>query len=129
MNKNDNNQWLKNKEKARQAMIDNDCWSNQQQMGRRWAIGCVALEITQRCNLDCTLCYLSEHSEAVADIPIEEIYRRIDEIFKQFGPNTDVQVTGGDPTLRKRDELIAIIRYIKQKSICRIFFTTKSYYF
>lgn len=117
MNKNVNNQWLKNKEKARQAMIDNDCWSNQQQMGRRWAIGCVALEITQRCNLDCTLCYLSEHSEAVADIPIEEIYRRIDEIYFQFGPHTDVQVTGGDPTLRKRDELIAIIHYIKQKNM------------
>jgi hypothetical protein len=32
-----------------------------QQMGRRWPIGCVALEITQRCNLDCTLCYLSEN--------------------------------------------------------------------
>ena len=36
-----------------------------QQMGGRWSIGCVALEITQRCNLDCTLCYLSEHSEMV----------------------------------------------------------------
>ncbi|MEM7255376.1 MAG: hypothetical protein AAF493_28585, partial [Pseudomonadota bacterium] len=25
-----------------------------QQMGTRWPIGCVAVEITQRCNLDCT---------------------------------------------------------------------------
>ncbi len=32
-------------------------WSGSQMLGRRWAIGCVALEITQRCNLDCTLCY------------------------------------------------------------------------
>lgn len=110
-------QWLESKQSARQAMVDTGCWTKQQQMGRRWAIGCVALEITQRCNLDCTLCYLSEHSEAVADIPIEEIYRRIDEIHALYGPNTDVQVTGGDPTLRKRDELIAIIRYIKQKDM------------
>lgn len=28
-------------------------------------MGWVTLEITQRCNLDCTLCYLSENSEAV----------------------------------------------------------------
>jgi tetraether lipid synthase len=110
-------QWIKSKDDARLAMINNGCWSNAQQMGRRWAIGCVALEITQRCNLDCTLCYLSEHSEAVADTPIEEIYRRIDEIYKLYGPNTDVQVTGGDPTLRQRDELISIIRYIKQKNM------------
>ncbi|MGB1799975.1 MAG: radical SAM protein [Gammaproteobacteria bacterium] len=110
-------QWLESKEIARNTMIDTGCWSKQQQMGRRWAIGCVAVEITQRCNLDCTLCYLSEHSEAVADIPIEEVYRRIDEVYKQYGPNTDVQVTGGDPTLRKRDELIDIIRYIKSKNM------------
>lgn len=98
-------------------MINSGCWSKHQQMGRRWAIGCVALEITQRCNLDCSLCYLSDHSEAVADIPIEEVFRRIDEIYSLYGPNTDVQVTGGDPTLRKRVELIEIIRYIKQKEL------------
>jgi molybdenum cofactor biosynthesis enzyme MoaA len=98
-------------------MIDTGCWSPKQQMGRRWSIGCVALEITQRCNLDCTLCYLSEHSEAVADIPIEEIFRRIDNIYNQYGPRTDIQVTGGDPTLRKRSELLAIIRYIKSKDM------------
>ncbi|HMF09169.1 MAG TPA: radical SAM protein, partial [Thermoanaerobaculia bacterium] len=55
-----------------------------QVLGRRNAIGCVALEITQRCNLDCTLCYLSESSERVKDIPLAEVYRRIDGIFDQF---------------------------------------------
>ena len=33
----------------------------------------MALEITQRCNLDCTLCYLSDYSEAVPDPPMEEL--------------------------------------------------------
>ncbi len=116
-NKNHKTQWLISKYKARQAMINSGCWSKHQQMGRRWSIGCVALEITQRCNLDCSLCYLSEHSEAIADIPIEEIFKRIDHIYFLYGPNTDVQVTGGDPTLRKREELIDIIRYIKQKNM------------
>jgi len=93
-------------------MRDAGCFGDQQQMGNRWPIGCVALEITQRCNLDCTLCYLSEHSEAVRDIPLDEIFRRIDGIYHHFGANTDIQITGGEPTLRPRQELIAIISRI-----------------
>lgn len=83
-----------------------------QAAGRRWPIGCVSLEITQRCNLDCTLCYLSEHSEAVKDIPLQEIFRRIDVIFRHYGPHTDVQISGGDPTLRDRKELVQIVKRI-----------------
>ncbi|MFM9967801.1 MAG: radical SAM protein, partial [Burkholderiales bacterium] len=83
---------------ARQRMRDAGLWNDAQHLGRRFAIGCVALEITQRCNLDCTLCYLSESSEALKDLPIEEIYRRIDMIRSQYGPGTDVQITGGEPT-------------------------------
>jgi len=100
-------------ERSRQRMQVAKVWSENQVLGRRYSIGCVALEITQRCNLDCTLCYLSENSESVKDIPMEEIYRRIDQIKLQFGPGTDVQITGGDPTLRKRSELMEIVRYIR----------------
>ena len=87
-------------------------WTDFQVAGRRWAMGCVAVEITQRCNLDCTLCYLSEHAEAVRDVPLGEIFRRIEAIRRHYGPFTDVQVTGGDPTLRKRGELVQIVRRI-----------------
>ncbi len=98
---------------ARRVMQSQGLWSDNQQMGLRWPIGCVALEITQRCNLDCTLCYLSEYSEAVHDIPLQDVFRRIDDIHRYYGDNTDIQVTGGDPTLRDRGELISIIRYIR----------------
>ena len=50
-------------EKARRRM--GAFFRPNQVLGRRNSIGCVALEITQRCNLDCTLCYLSESSEKV----------------------------------------------------------------
>jgi hypothetical protein len=103
--------------KARHRMIETGQWNQAQLMGRRWPIGCVALEITQRCNLDCSACYLSEHSEAVKDIPLEELFRRIDVIFDHYGPNTNIQVTGGDPTLRRREELIAIVQRISQKNM------------
>ncbi|MDX1519361.1 MAG: radical SAM protein [Gammaproteobacteria bacterium] len=102
---------------ARRIMQEQDLWSPNQQMGLRWPIGCVALEITQRCNLDCTLCYLSEYSEAVHDIPLQEVFKRIDLVHRYYGDNTDIQVTGGDPTLRDRDELVAIIRYIRGKNM------------
>ena len=98
-------------------------WAPWQMIGRRMAIGCVALEITQRCNLDCSYCYLSESSEALKDIPLEEVTRRIDMIFAHYGQHTDVQVTGGDPTLRRRDELVAIVRYIKSKGMRASLFT------
>src|SRR5262245_60262599 len=87
-------------ERARRRMLATGQWQDWQAMGRRYAIGCVALEITQRCNLDCTLCYLSESAEALKDIPLEEAFRRIDVIYAHYGPGTDIQVTGGEPTLR-----------------------------
>ena len=101
-------------ERARTRMEIAGVWAPNQILGRRYSIGCVALEITQRCNLDCTLCYLSENSESVKDIPMEEIFRRIDQIKLQFGPSNDIQITGGDPTLRKRSELMEIVRYIRK---------------
>ena len=102
-------------QRARDAMQRSGCAGPGQQMGSRWPIGCVALEITQRCNLDCTLCYLSENSESVRDIPLDEVFRRIDLIYHHYGPNTDVQVTGGEPTLRQHDELLAVVRRIRER--------------
>jgi len=94
-----------------------------QVLGRRDPIGCVALEITQRCNLDCTLCYLSDNSEDVKDIPIEEVYRRLDGIKDHYGAGTVVQITGGDPTLRKRQELVDIVRYTRSLGLQPALFT------
>lgn len=102
---------------ARRRVQDAGQWAPWQTVGRRFAIGCVALEITQRCNLDCTFCYLSESSEALHDIPLQEVFRRIDMIRLHYGVGTDVQVTGGEPTLRKRDELLAIVNYIKARDM------------
>src|SRR5713226_7330050 len=94
-----------------------------QVLGRRNAIGCVALEITQRCNLDCTLCYLSENSESVKDVPMDVIFRRIDRVRELYGPGVGVQVTGGDPTLRKRHELVAIVRRVSERGLRPSLFT------
>lgn len=92
-------------------------------LGRVQTIGCIAVEITQKCNLDCTLCYLSENSQAVADIPLEEVYRRLDDVLSHYGAGTHVQITGGDPTLRKHTELIDIVRYANDLGLYPALFT------
>ncbi|MFY9550003.1 MAG: radical SAM protein [Thermoanaerobaculia bacterium] len=94
-----------------------------QVLGRRSTIGCVALEITQRCNLDCTLCYLSETSESVKDLPLPSVFERIDRIRETYGPGIGVQVTGGDPTLRPREELVAIVRRVAEAGLRPSLFT------
>ncbi|WP_334056906.1 radical SAM protein [Alteromonas sp. S005] len=94
-----------------------------QLLGRTHTIGCVAVEITQKCNLDCTLCYLSEHSQAVRDIPIQEVFKRLANVLKHYGPGTSVQITGGDPTLRKRSELIDIVAYADKLGLHTALFT------
>ena len=98
----------------RRRMQRSGQWQSNQLAGRRWPVACVSLEITQRCNLDCTLCYLSESSEAVRDFPLDEVFRRIDLIVAHFGAGTDVQVSGGEPTLRARDELVAIVVRLRE---------------
>ena len=107
----------------REALVRHDLFTPHQAASRRWAIGCVSLEVTQRCNLDCSLCYLSEHAEAVLDFPLEEIFRRIDMIADQYGRDCDVQVSGGDPTLRDHDELEQIVRRIAQRGMRSSLFT------
>jgi uncharacterized radical SAM superfamily Fe-S cluster-containing enzyme len=107
----------------RARMQRNGQWLPQQMAGRRWPVACVSLEITQRCNLDCTLCYLSESAEAVRDFPLDEVFRRIDMILAHYGPGTDVQVSGGEPTLRRRDELVAIVRRLASLGLRATLFT------
>jgi len=90
-------------------------WGKNQQMGNRWSVGCIALEITQRCNLNCTACYLSQNAESIKDPPLEEIFARIDQIYRYYGRNTNVQVTGGEPTVRNPSELLAIVRRVHER--------------
>ncbi|MFZ5481612.1 MAG: radical SAM protein [Myxococcota bacterium] len=94
-----------------------------QVLGTKRTIGCVALEVTQRCNLDCSICYLSENSESTPDIPLERIFRRIQVIRDQYGVGTNVQVTGGDPTLRDHDDLVKIVRRIVELKLVPALFT------
>jgi uncharacterized Fe-S cluster-containing radical SAM superfamily protein len=82
-------------------------------LGSRNAIGCVSVEISQRCNLSCSLCYLSENSNDVIDLPLSEVLERLEGVRRNFGVGTNVQISGGDPTLRDRSELVQIVKYAR----------------
>ncbi len=85
-----------------------------QTAGRFYPIACVALEVTQRCNLDCTLCYLSDRAEMTYNPPLSVLFARLATIHSHYGPGVSVQLTGGDPTLRKVEDLEALCREIRR---------------
>ena len=63
----------------------------------------VEIELTQRCNLRCPVCFMAAEA-ARAALPsdpdmaaLEGIYRAI---MAKTGPQTSIQLTGGEPTVR-----------------------------
>ena len=98
-------------------------FTKNQILGRKGAIGCVSLEVSQRCNLNCSLCYLSPNSNKVIDLPIQEVLRRLDEIKNHYGSGTNVQISGGDPTLRNRKELMQIVHHARKIGLHPALFT------
>jgi MoaA/NifB/PqqE/SkfB family radical SAM enzyme len=108
---------------ARARLRELGLWHDGQHMGRRWAVGCVALEVTQRCNLDCTLCYLSESSESLRDLPLAELFRRLQDVRDRYGPGVDIQITGGEPTLRRQEELVALVTHARELELRPALFT------
>jgi molybdenum cofactor biosynthesis enzyme MoaA len=85
-----------------------------QTAGRFYPIACVALEVTQRCNLDCSLCYLSDRAEMTYDPPLSVLFARLATIRSHYGTGVSVQLTGGDPTLRNVEDLEALCREIRR---------------
>lgn len=84
-----------------------------QTAGRFYPGACAAIEVTQRCNLDCSLCYLSEAAELSHDPPLDLLLSRIDMLARHFGAGANIQITGGDPTLRKLEDLEALIARVR----------------
>ena len=54
---------------------------------------------------------------------MEEVYRRLQQVRSQYGKGVHVQITGGDPTLRKHSELIEIVSYARRIGLYPALFT------
>lgn len=59
----------------------------------------VEIEVTQRCNLRCPVCFMSAENDD-SDVPLDKINDFIEAIATTAGTDTGVQLTGGEPTVR-----------------------------
>ena len=60
----------------------------------------IELEVTQRCNLRCPVCFMSAQA-APPDPTLEQLEIIFSQIYAKSGRQTSLQLTGGEPTLRK----------------------------
>lgn len=73
---------------------------------------CVLLELTNRCNLHCPVCFASAGERTPQDLSLEEIGKQYDLLMEQGGP-FNIQLSGGEPTMR--DDLDSIIALGREK--------------
>jgi len=73
---------------------------------------CVLLELTNRCNLNCPVCFASAGKSAPSDLSMEEIAAQYDMLMARGGP-FNIQLSGGEPTVR--DDLPEIIALGREK--------------
>ena len=59
----------------------------------------VEIEVTQRCNLRCPVCFMSA-GDSSTDVPLERLADFFETIAQTAGVETGVQITGGEPTIR-----------------------------
>lgn len=67
----------------------------------------VEIVLTRRCNLACPVCFMSAQYDE-EDTPIEEIEQNFEHIRQQMGTEIGIQLTGGEPTVRR--DLVDIVR-------------------
>lgn len=64
----------------------------------------VELELTQRCNLRCPICFMAadeNQANLSTDLTLSVIEQQLIDIMNQCGPQTSIQLTGGEPTVRE----------------------------
>lgn len=72
------------------------------------------IDVTNRCNLDCTVCFAGCNSERdIYEPPIETIGEMMDTLLSGDTPCPIVLFSGGEPTIRK--DFLDICRMAKQK--------------
>lgn len=74
----------------------------------RQRAGLGIIEVTERCNLTCPMCYAGS-SPAGRDYTLEEIARRMDELLAVEGSGMSIQLSGGEPSVRKDLDKIAAL--------------------
>ncbi len=79
--------------------------------------GLAILEVTERCNLTCPMCY-AYSSPSERDYSLEEIELRLDQLIEVEGKGISLQISGGEPSVRK--DLDQIAAMVKRKGFAQL---------
>lgn len=76
----------------------------------------VEIEVTEGCNLRCPVCFMGaeENQKSIPpDADMETIENMYKEILRKTGPQTSIQITGGEPTTRKNlSDIVLLGRFL-----------------
>jgi uncharacterized radical SAM superfamily Fe-S cluster-containing enzyme len=76
----------------------------------RKSAGLAILEVTERCNLTCPMCY-AYSSPSERDYSLVEIEARLDQLIAVEGKGISLQISGGEPSVRKDlDKIAAMVK-------------------
>lgn len=81
----------------------------------------VGIELTQRCNLNCPVCFMSSHQDD-NELPTQDFRAVFETIRDIAGADVGVNLTGGEPTVRK--DLPEIVRIGREVGIRAIEIST-----
>ncbi|MGH7887887.1 MAG: radical SAM protein, partial [Candidatus Binatia bacterium] len=75
------------------------------------------IEVTNRCNMDCPVCF-SDANHPAHDVPFDEIRRRMERLLELTGEPIPIQISGGEPTIHKDlARIIALARDLGYRNI------------
>ncbi len=75
------------------------------------------VEVTNRCNMDCPVCF-SDANHPADDVPLDEVRRRLERLLEVTGQPIPIQISGGEPTVRRDlPEIVGIARALGFRNI------------
>ena len=84
---------------------------------------CLSLiEITDRCNLDCPICYASSGTHRQTHRSLADVERMLDVVVRNEGEPDVVQISGGEPTIHP--DFFAILDAAKRRPIRHLMVNT-----
>ena len=86
----------------------------QQQLAGIAAVACGATHsVMEKCNFNCTSCYLSEEANRAQPLPFKAVVEQLDQLRDYLGDGGKCQITSGEVTLLEVAELGRIVEYAR----------------
>jgi Radical SAM superfamily len=99
-------------------------WRTPRQMYGRHGLGCGAtLGAMPRCDFACTGCYLGKGANGVPAASVDEVRAQMRLLRERLGRGGNLQLTDGEVTLRREEELVALLRAARAEGLIPMLMT------